>query len=73
MCRALYAVTNAEQASKKKAAEWVEKEYPEFSEIIQNALLWRHGSKYKPPNDVTYSKTVAFVNKLRQMVLEANI
>lgn len=69
MCRALYTVKNGEQVSKKKAALWVEQEYPELTKDIQNALMWRHSGKYNPPNDVTHVKTVAFVNRLRELIL----
>jgi len=41
MCRALYAVKNQEQVSKKKAALWTINELPEWSSLIQNAINWR--------------------------------
>ena len=41
LCRALYAYKNGEQVSKKQAALWAEQELPEWSKLIQNALLWR--------------------------------
>lgn len=41
MCRALYALKYGEQVSKKKAASWAEKEFPEWASVIQNDLLWR--------------------------------
>ena len=41
MCRALYTYKNGEQVSKKQAALWAKKEFPEQSSFIQNAFLWR--------------------------------
>jgi L-rhamnose mutarotase len=70
MCRALYTVKNGEQVSKKKAALWVEKEYPEWSEIIQDALKWRQGGKYNPNDDISHPKTVQFVLFVRKLILD---
>jgi predicted nucleotidyltransferase len=41
MSRALYALKNGEIASKKKAAEWAEREFPEWATLIRQALSWR--------------------------------
>jgi predicted nucleotidyltransferase len=41
MCRALYAYKYGEQASKKQAALWAQKELPEWASLIGNALAWR--------------------------------
>jgi hypothetical protein len=41
LCRALYAITNGEQASKKQAALWAQRELPEWSDLIGDALVWR--------------------------------
>ncbi len=63
MCRALYAVTNGEQVSKRGAAEWAMQVLPEKAGLIRNALQWRDES----PNgnvdgEATYAETVEFVN-----------
>jgi predicted nucleotidyltransferase len=42
MCRLLYGYTKGEQLSKKRAALWVIKEYPEWSSLIQRATIWRN-------------------------------
>ncbi|MBO0781443.1 MAG: DUF4111 domain-containing protein [Ktedonobacteraceae bacterium] len=41
LCRALYSLKTGEVASKKRAAEWVAQELPEWSTAIQDALAWR--------------------------------
>src|SRR3989344_243317 len=47
LCRALYVYENGEQVSKKQAALWVEKELPEWSKTINNALFWRQDWRNK--------------------------
>lgn len=69
ICRALYSVRNGEQTSKKQAALWAEQQLPQWSETIQNALLWRYGGKYTAPDDTTHPKTVEFVNYVRSLIL----
>ena len=41
ICRAYYTYKNGEQTSKKRAAHWVAKEFPQWSTLIENALKWR--------------------------------
>lgn len=41
LSRALYTLTHGEHVSKKKAAEWAQRELPEWAHLIQNALVWR--------------------------------
>ncbi len=41
MCRALYGYARREQASKKQAALWVTKEFPEWMSLIEEATAWR--------------------------------
>jgi hypothetical protein len=41
MCRALYTCRNGEPVSKIQAASWAEKELPEWSALIKNAVGWR--------------------------------
>ena len=41
MCRALYTCKYGEQVSKKQAALWAQRELPDWSQLIQNALTWR--------------------------------
>ena len=41
MCRALFSYKKGDQASKKEAAEWAQRELPEWSTLIQNAIDWK--------------------------------
>ncbi len=41
LCRALYAHTKGEQVSKKQAALWAAKQFPQWASPINNALVWR--------------------------------
>ncbi len=41
MCRALYTYKNGEQVSKKQAAQWAQPQLPQWSSLIQRALVWR--------------------------------
>ncbi|MCA0454777.1 MAG: DUF4111 domain-containing protein [Chloroflexi bacterium] len=41
MCRALYTVTHGQQISKVKAAAWAAEQYPQWAELINNAVQWR--------------------------------
>src|SRR5260370_22829617 len=62
MCRALYAYKNDEQASKKQAALWAENELPEWSKLIQNALLWREDWRNEQvDHEETFPETLRFV------------
>jgi predicted nucleotidyltransferase len=40
-CRAFYTLRNGESVSKKRAAMWAAQELPEWSALIQSALVWR--------------------------------
>ena len=62
MCRALYAIKYGEQVSKKRAALWAEKELPEWSALIQNALKWRENWRDENvDHDATFAETRKFV------------
>lgn len=63
LCRALYAYKNGEQVSKKQAALWAEQELPEWSSLIQNALLWREAWRDENvDHDATFPETLRFVH-----------
>jgi hypothetical protein len=63
MCRALYTYKNGEQVSKKQAALWAEKELPEWSKLIQNALLWREDWRNEQvDHEETFPETLRFVH-----------
>lgn len=62
MCRGLYAVKYGEQVSKKHAALWAEKELPEWSRLIQDALKWRESWRDENvDHDATLQETRRFV------------
>ena len=65
VCRAFYTSKKGEQVSKKQAALWAEKELPEWSSLIQNALLWRKEWRNEHVNhEATYEETEQFVNEM---------
>jgi len=63
MCRALYTLKYGEQVSKKQAALWAEKEFPEWASLIENALLWREAWRDENvDHDATFQETLRFVH-----------
>ncbi|MDT8307771.1 MAG: DUF4111 domain-containing protein [Anaerolineae bacterium] len=62
LCRALYTVYRGEQASKRQAAFWAQKRFPQWASLIQNALAWR---KLTVEGDLAgetpFSETVQFI------------
>ncbi len=67
MCRALYLHRRGGLASKKKAALWAQKELPEWSGLIQDALAWRAAWR-DPQSDqdaATRAETIRFVKHVR--------
>ena len=45
VCRALYAVKNGEQVSKRRAASWAKEKFPEYASLIENAFEWRANTR----------------------------
>jgi predicted nucleotidyltransferase len=69
MCRALYAYRNGEQVSKLRAARWAMRQLPEWSSLIQNALLWREAHRDKGINhEATYPETERFVHHVIEQI-----
>jgi predicted nucleotidyltransferase len=63
LCRALYTSIYGEQVSKKQAALSAQQRFPEWAELIQNALAWRIGWRDQLVDPVaTFPETVKFVN-----------
>jgi len=64
MCRALYTVKNGNQVSKKQAALWAQEQLPEWSALIQRALLWRRGDwrTERADHESTYAEALKFVH-----------
>ncbi len=44
LCRALYAAETADRASKRRAAHYTQQRYPQWTTLIDNALLWRQSA-----------------------------
>jgi len=62
VCRALYAVENGEQVSKRRAASWVRNRFPEYSSLIENAFEWREKHRDKNVNhETTFPEARAFI------------
>jgi predicted nucleotidyltransferase len=62
MCRALYAYRRGDQVSKRQAAVWAQKELPQWSALINNALVWRAArDDENVDHDATFPETVRFV------------
>lgn len=71
MCRAFYAVKNGEQVSKKQAALWTQKQLPEWSSLIQNAIKWRE--KWRDENvnhELTFPEAKEFVHFIIDQIEE---
>ena len=63
LCRALYAHSKGEQASKLQAARWVQQQLPQWAELVENALLWRKEYRNDQLNHAaTYPQAEEFVN-----------
>lgn len=64
MCRAFYTLKEGGIVSKKRAATWAEKEWPEWSSLIQRALVWREEawSDEHIDHDATLPETRQFVS-----------
>lgn len=63
MCRGLYTSKFGEQVSKKKAAEWTIREFPEWTTLIDNAIKWRQEWRnQKSDGEKTFPETKRFVN-----------
>jgi len=62
MCRALYAVKNGEQVSKKQAALWARVHLPEQARLIDQALEWRTAEDdERIDHEATFAETEQFV------------
>lgn len=62
MCRALYTLRYGVQVSKKQAALWAEKEFPEWASLIEQALMWRLSWRDEDvDHEATFQETLGFV------------
>ena len=60
LCRSLYAIQHHQQISKLAAGEWASREFPEWSQLIRDALRWR-GSSEKADSLSTQASAIGFV------------
>ncbi len=60
LCRSLYVYAHGEQVSKIEAADWAAIQYPDWAELIKNALSWK-GSPDNSKSPETRAKTEEFV------------
>lgn len=69
MCRALYVCRNGQQVSKKQAANWAMKEFPEWAGLIQDALKWREEYRNRDiDHGKTYPQTEQFVEFIARQI-----
>jgi predicted nucleotidyltransferase len=61
VCRGLYSWKHGQQASKRRAAEWAAREYPEWSSLVWDAVKWREESSDEEVNDETRLQTASFI------------
>ena len=67
-CRAFCALQTGEQVSKKQAATWVGRHYPQWQSLVENAFSWRKVYPEGIDHEETLPGTLAFVRfALEQM------
>ena len=63
ICRSLYSLKKGNQVSKKQAAKWAQKQFPEWKTLIAKALTWREDWKNESvDHKQTLPQTQKFVN-----------
>jgi Domain of unknown function (DUF4111) len=60
LCRSLYSIQYHQQISKVAAGEWASREFPEWSQLVRDALRW-HGSSDKSESLSTQAEAIGFV------------
>ena len=73
MCRAMYACETGEQASKKQAAAWVAKAFPQWENLIADATAWRAAQWHEPQQwyESALPRVVEFVGFAANQILES--
>ncbi len=65
MCRALYTMETGEQTSKLAAAKWAMSFLPEYSELIENAIIWRQERQSLSGQPLeSYTLTKSFIDDI---------
>ena len=67
LCRALYALAHGSQASKRQAAAWAARTYPQWAELIDNAMTWRAAAGSV---DVDHAATLPQTQRFIQFAVE---
>jgi hypothetical protein len=73
VCRGLYACRFGEKVSKNRAAAWAREQFPQWAQIIDDALEWRqHQWEAQPAGagEQTASRTQQFVAQIAALALE---
>lgn len=65
LCRGWYTVTNGEQVSKRRAAEWAAERLPDWADLIRAALI---GRSDPANNRVSYRETQNFVAHMAGLI-----
>ena len=72
VCRALYAVKNGEQVSKRRAASWAKEKFPEYASLIENAFEWRANARDQNVNHVAgFPEAREFILFIARQILES--
>jgi len=70
LMRWCYTCKYGEQVSKKQAALWAQRELPDWSQLIQNALMWREDWRNEQvDHEATFAETKRFVDFVRDQVV----
>jgi hypothetical protein len=70
LCRALHTHVTGQQVSKLRAARWTAALLPQWSAVIENALLWRHDPNNKQVTG-TYPETITFAREIVGKILDS--
>lgn len=69
MCRSLYTLQTGQQASKKKAMEWVCREYPQYAAMASTAWQWREDYREETDPAETFSMVKDYVLQMIDDIL----
>jgi hypothetical protein len=68
-CRALYAYRHGEQVSKRRAARWTARAFPQWSSLVEQALWWREAPHDEDvAQEVVFAETLPFLRFVREQV-----
>ncbi|MDQ1317861.1 MAG: hypothetical protein QG588_1516, partial [Candidatus Poribacteria bacterium] len=70
MCRALYTFKTGDFVSKKQAMLWAKNELPDWSLLIDNALIWRKDWRNEQTNhNIILDETLCFVRFIIDQII----